>query len=222
MNLDALMEQEWNKRGASTRGAMSAILDHYGGSLPDFYLSGKKHVEDMFYALSVFGVEGPEPNESPIVEIGCGMGRLTIWLANYFPLVHATDVSRSMVERVPRVPNVRTYAVPSLVPLFGLIGSRDRPRYLFSHIVFQHMPKSIFWRYLREAETLLPKGAIFHAQMHRTAEPTEPPETDTLLVRGYTPKEIEANLDDGVWRVHSLLDVAGLSEPWAWLTLERL
>jgi 2-polyprenyl-3-methyl-5-hydroxy-6-metoxy-1,4-benzoquinol methylase len=216
---DLHMIRDWNARASTQLGAMSAIIDGYTGPSPAFYQLGKRHVEDMLLGLEAAGVEiSPAVlAHKRIVEVGCGIGRLTLWLANVFGYVAATDIAENMIRRCPALPNVDYYATPSLEIVRG--GPYDM---LVSLIVFQHMPKAIFWRYLAESYGLLRRGGIFHTQLHESDVPIEHAPSETLLVRGYTKQELRAGIDPEKWKILSLLAPAGKSETWKWLTLEKL
>src|SRR6266852_5932102 len=94
------------------------------------------------------------------VEIGCGAGRLTVHLAQYFQVVHGVDVSAGMID----------YArgrVPSNVS-FHLTGGLDIPLpdssadAIFSTHVLQHLSStaaaSVYFRQMHRV--LLPGGSI--------------------------------------------------------------
>jgi ubiquinone/menaquinone biosynthesis C-methylase UbiE len=101
--------------------------------------------------------QGKPPGEMRVLEIGCGVGRVTRALANLFGEVHAVDVSGEMVRQAALAlsdrPNAFVYqnngkdltVVPSLQFDFA-----------FSSIVFQHIPsREVIESYVREVHRLL-------------------------------------------------------------------
>lgn len=108
--------------------------------------------------LAELGVE-PDP-AGTIVEIGCGVGRLTRALARRAARVIAVDVSREMLARArelnPALDNV-TWLHGDGRSLAGVAdASADG---CFSHVVFQHLPDpELTLGYVREMARVLRPG----------------------------------------------------------------
>jgi SAM-dependent methyltransferase len=106
------------------------------------------------------------------VEIGSGLGRICLALAEEFDQVIGVDVSETMVARarelVPQE-NVR-FAVVSgadLRPVAG--GSTD---FVTTFTVFQHMPKaSLIEAYIAEVARVLRPGGVLAAQWNNLPHP---------------------------------------------------
>jgi ubiquinone/menaquinone biosynthesis C-methylase UbiE len=64
---------------------------------PEFYAHGAENWGQYRRHWELYGV-----NRKSCVEIGCGAGRITLQLANYFDYVHAIDVSEAMIEYARR------------------------------------------------------------------------------------------------------------------------
>lgn len=206
-----LARKEWDERASTLQGAMKAILDQYEGDIETFYESGKKHVNDMMFALSSVGVDSSRFKR--VVDVGTGLGRLAVHFADLFESVWATDISQEMIDKARRKGNISylcTGTLSVLPPIFDAI---------LSHIVFQHMSKEQFWRYLDESWEILKTGGIFCTQMHETTYPHDP--DGTILVRGYTKQELEDEIDPAKWEILGLLHPAGQSEVWKWLILRK-
>ncbi len=98
--------------------------------------------------------------EDRLVEIGCGVGRLTRVLASRARCVHALDVSGEMLERARR----------EHPDLHGVVWVQGDGRSLagipdawadgvFSHVVFQHLPDpELTYGYVREMGRVLRPG----------------------------------------------------------------
>jgi SAM-dependent methyltransferase len=95
-----------------------------------------------------------------VVEIGCGVGRVTRWLAREAATVRALDVSAEMLERARELN-------PGLDSVTWLLGDgeslapvEDRSADLvFSDVVFQHIPEpAVQLGYVREIGRVLRPG----------------------------------------------------------------
>lgn len=101
-----------------------------------------------------------------VLEIGCGIGRLLRPLSRRVARAVGVDLSRQMIELA------RDYCVgfPN-VELHATDGSLEflpdrRFDFVFSHIVFQHVPRKAYvQRYLRDASRVLKPGGILRVQV---------------------------------------------------------
>jgi SAM-dependent methyltransferase len=103
-----------------------------------------------------------------VLEIGCGIGRMTAALARRFREVEGIDVSEEMVRRateaLAETPNVRV-SVANGTDL-ATFGDRSFD-FVFSYLVLQHIPdREITKRYLREAGRVLRPGGWMHVQVN--------------------------------------------------------
>lgn len=205
------MASDWDDRAATKSEAMRFILDGWRGSEDAFFEQGKAHWEDMLHALSLKGITIPE--NAVGLELGCGCGRMTMWMANDFLRLYATDVSSKMIDLAPEIDNV-IYQVTDTIEYISPVD------FVMSHLVLQHMMKDYFWQYLKEAHDILVQGGVFVTQLHETEVPIEHGD-NTLLVRGYTQEELLEGLDEEKWEIVSLLEPAGISEVWKYLILRK-
>ncbi len=109
---------------------------------------------------SVFGRLGAEPRGGLCIEVGCGFGRMTPFLAERFDRVLALDVSPAMLARVTPLPNVELRAT-SGERLDGVEnGVADT---LLCYLVLQHVPsRRVVLSLLAEfARVLAPGGQAF-------------------------------------------------------------
>jgi SAM-dependent methyltransferase len=119
----------------------------------EFYALGRQDWADFLAHWERYGVM-----PGSCVEIGCGAGRLTIPMAEFFTHVHGVDVARRMLDRVPPLPNVTLHKTDGLtLPLAD--GSVDAA---FSTHVFQHFGSNEdAQRNWREIERVLrPSGTL--------------------------------------------------------------
>lgn len=157
---------------------MGAFWDERAREDPFFFVDDmqayKGADEDAFWAFGDTVLDGfsqrlPMPALDPravVVDVGCGIGRMTRALAARVGHVHAIDVSAEMLERAreanPHLDNVTWHRGDgvSLRPLED--GSVDG---VFSVVVFQHVPDpEITYGYVTEMGRVLRPGgwAAFH------------------------------------------------------------
>lgn len=131
-------------------------LDYADPDLERFWAGGEQAVDAILGALGVTVGPGDE-----LVEIGCGVGRLTRPLAVRAAGVTAVDVSAEMLDRARRLN-------PGLANVRWLHGNGESLEGVpdasadgcFSHVVFQHLPDAaLTLGYVREmARVLRPRG----------------------------------------------------------------
>lgn len=145
--------------------------------------------EDLDRVLGAAGVT-VEPQDV-VVEIGCGVGRLTRVLAERAAWVIALDVSAEMLalarEKNPALENVE-WVHGDGVSLAGIgDGAADK---VVSHVVFQHIPDpQITLGYIREVGRVLKPGGVtaIHVSNDKSVHEWSPSFGDrvrTLLGRG--------------------------------------
>jgi SAM-dependent methyltransferase len=130
-------------------------LDYSSPDLDAFWASGEK-VVNLFAERLEFEI-GPEQD---LVEIGCGVGRLTRVLAARARSVRALDVSAEMLDRArrhnPGLEGVEWLQGDGLHLTGVADASADG---VFSHVVFQHIPDpAITYGYVTEIGRVLRPG----------------------------------------------------------------
>jgi len=127
-----------------------------------FFDTGRAVVDDMLSALHI----SPR-REWKVLEIGCGLGRLTRRLAALAPDTIGVDVSPAMVEKARRLtPSIR-YDVVSGVNLAAFADSTFD--LVFSFIVFQHLPSAqLTLNYVSEMARVLKPGGLVAFQVPTT------------------------------------------------------
>jgi SAM-dependent methyltransferase len=144
-----------------------------------FFLSGDE-------AAAFVRDSGYQPNgQDRMVEIGCGIGRMTHGFAQLFGEVHAIDVSEEMIRQAKdnliHLNNVSLYNTSGsdLAPFAD--ASID---FCFSYIVFQHIPsKDIIFNYFAEAGRVLRPGGVFHVQVKGLPDPDVGTQPGILAVK---------------------------------------
>lgn len=166
------MREFWDER--ATENAFFFVDDRVDYRHPDlerFWQAGERDLDNL---LNLLGV-ALAPSER-VLEIGCGVGRLTRALARRSSSVLAVDVSARMLELArrhnPELGNVEWIlgdgctlgAIPS-----AAVGA------CISHVVFQHVPDpAITLGYIREMGRVLCPGGWAAFQISNDARVHEP------------------------------------------------
>jgi SAM-dependent methyltransferase len=155
-----------------------------------YWESGRR---DLGILLSVGTGAGPL-GTGLVVDLGCGIGRLTRPLSEKFNQVLAVDISGEMLAMARK-------NVPGDHVDFALVGADcglDVPNcaadVVLAWTVFRHTPKSVFVRYLSEAWRVLKPGGrlLFEAQIRDSGNLANPPEYQPVTEREYSKEELRS------------------------------
>lgn len=160
------MREDWDRRARDDAERFIYTRDS-AADVADFARSGEANYNQLVRPFLPILLNGRPARSARVVEIGCGVGRMTEWFARDFGFVEALDVSPAMIEgarrRLGHAPNV-TFHVgdgSDLAPVSG--GSADL---VFSYIVFQHIPsREVIENYVGEAARVLNDGGAFKLQL---------------------------------------------------------
>jgi SAM-dependent methyltransferase len=111
--------------------------------------------------------------DGSVLNIGCGIGRVDLYLAPHVRELCAIDVSGEMLarakERLRGCPNVRFLEVGNRDFLAAFAdGTMDL---VFSYLVLQHLEKEDAVKYMREAARVLKPGGVFVTQFPNYLSP---------------------------------------------------
>lgn len=135
--------------------AVDSRLEYGNPDLERFWAEGRKDLDTL---LGLVGAEVREGDD--VVEIGCGVGRMTRVLSERGATVRALDVSERMLDQArrhnPGLDNVE-WLLGDGESLAGIeSGSADA---VVSHVVFQHIPDpAVTLGYVREIGRVLRPG----------------------------------------------------------------
>ncbi|HTE47405.1 MAG TPA: class I SAM-dependent methyltransferase [Gemmatimonadaceae bacterium] len=126
----------------------------------DFFASGERDAEHI---LSIVGTYVGEWKTA--LEIGCGVGRLTLPISRRFERITAVDIAPTMLRKLDE--NCRARGVNIVTSM--LAGERwelGGPVDLcYSRIVFQHIePWSVITDYFKRIAACLTVGGVFYVQ----------------------------------------------------------
>lgn len=171
--LDALIRRvhlAWEKLGRNQAHWSVLTADKYqpdqlAAHLQEFYGTGEGSVARVAATFQRCGVTPPPGAEC--LEFGCGVGRMTLWLAKHFENVHACDVSAPHLEKgreylgAQGVRNVVWHHVRSL----DVLDHLPKVDVVVSEIVLQHNPPPVMLRILRNLLASLKPGGIAFVQI---------------------------------------------------------
>jgi SAM-dependent methyltransferase len=130
----------------------------------EFFESGRREIATVLQCLSSMGLT--PANDAPVLDFGCGVGRLTRALAGHFTECHGVDIAPTMIEKA------RAYHQAEPRCRFHLNESSDlrifpdgRFGFIYSSIVLQHIATRYVELYLREFGRVLRPGGILVFQI---------------------------------------------------------
>lgn len=142
---------------------MHYIADHREEwrNTDEFFDTGRTDVE-RFLA----GVDWGDTSGASLLEIGCGLGRMTRFFAPHFASITGVDISHEMVRGAKalnaELPNLHFEACSGTDLRKFADASFD---FVISYIVFQHLPRpEIVHGYIREGIRVLKPAGRFRFQ----------------------------------------------------------
>lgn len=187
------MKSDWNER-ARENAMYYVVSAHKDWDEDEFFASGGINVRDQILADLDEICRGRDPNQMTMLEIGCGVGRMTMHLAKIFGRVEAVDVSGEMIARARE--NVADLDNVGLSETSGADLSPfpdDHFDFCFSFIVFQHIPeRDAVIGYLKEAHRTLKRDCLFKFQVQGGYLE----QTDTWLGVGFSEQEMTELADE--------------------------
>ncbi|MCF6369505.1 class I SAM-dependent methyltransferase [Rhizobium halophilum] len=189
MSDQRIMKDYWNREGSGDKANWH--IAHIDDE-EEFFASGKKDLDKVFE-----GDLGRLKSGSTILDVGCGRGRLARALAQARPDVRVCgiDVAPSMIQSAMK-------ANSHIINLSFCVGDGVSLSafpdqvfdYVYSYIVFQHLPRHITAQYIADAARVLKrKGTlIFQVQGSEELMPVDPPWNNFRKIRYYTEEQAKA------------------------------
>ena len=170
------MRRDWDRR-ARENARYYVATGQKEWTDEEFFEAGEQEVKGHILNDLQNICQGRDPKSMRVLEIGCGAGRVTRALANFFGEVYAVDISPSMVQQARQAlaafPNAHVFCNNgrdlSVVrrnwwERLG-IGKLELD-FAFSCLVFQHIPsREVIESYVREVHRLLKPGSLFKFQL---------------------------------------------------------
>ncbi len=158
----ARMKTDWDQRARENARWFINTLS-VGQTEEEFDLTGRRDFDGLVMADLPLLTDGRDPCSLRLLEIGCGIGRMSRYLAEVFGQVEAIDVSGEMVSRARE--RLRGMANLSFHESNGVdLSLFDDESFdtVFCAYVFQHIPdEGVIESYIREAFRVLRPRGIF-------------------------------------------------------------
>lgn len=130
-----------------------------------FYLTGKPNVETLWHTLARNGVD--PTGYKTCLEYGCGLGRVTRWLAERFTTVYGYDISRAHLEGAAHYLARRSIGNVEWRHVSGPDDLDVLPRVdvVYSVIVLQHNPPPVMAMIVEALLAALNPGGVAYFQV---------------------------------------------------------
>lgn len=131
----------------------------------DFRKSGRNNVKEFILEDSIIK-NNIKFEDSVVLEIGCGVGRMTEFLADNFKNVIAIDISKNMLaiarDRLKNFKNIEYFvSTGSRIPI-----DKESADFVFSYIVFHHfLSQKMVLDSLKDIYRILRGGGIAKIQV---------------------------------------------------------
>jgi SAM-dependent methyltransferase/glycosyltransferase involved in cell wall biosynthesis len=189
----SIMKSEWDERARLNPmhyiASSKVVWDE-----KEFFSGGAGDV-DRYIGSDLEAIcAGREARAMRMLEIGCGIGRMTRHLAEIFGEVHGVDVAPTMVslgqEKMKDLTNVYLHETNGTD--LGMFDEHSFD-FAFSYIVFQHVPfREAVVSYFREVHRTLKPGCLFKFQVQGAA--IERP--DTWVGVGFSAAEMQRHAQE--------------------------
>jgi SAM-dependent methyltransferase len=136
----------------------------------EFMATGKAEVETVMEHLSHLGIVLDCTGSA--LDFGCGVGRLTQALGQYFASCVGVDIAKGMIEKAEAM-NKKTNCRYITNTELRLPFSESSFSFIYCNIVLQHIPRRFAVQYLREfVRVLAPNGVLIFGVQDSFAAPT--------------------------------------------------
>jgi len=208
-------KKKWNELGS--KNPRYYVLTDYGEKITEekFKEAGKKDYRDLIENDGLLKERLSPFKEKTVLEIGCGIGRITFFIANHFKSVTGIDISESMIheakERLSNTTNATLVATDGLQYPFP----ENTFDFVFSFIVFQHMPdrKTIQSNIQEIGRVLNPRGI---AKIQLRGLPTS--KKNWFYGPSFTSKDLPSLLENSNL---SVIKTEGVGSRYFWVWLSK-
>lgn len=209
-------KNKWNK--LAVKNSRYFVMTDFGEDITEteFRETGEKDFKELVLNDDLIKDRLGNFKEKIALEIGCGTGRITEFLSRYFKKVFAVDISEKMIEegqrRLKDVSNIEFAAINGMQ--YPVIDDSSID-FVFSYIVFQHMPnKKVIKKNFEEIKRVLKNDGIAKIQVRGL--PTN--KFNWFYGPSFTKKDIEKlTAETGM----KLLKTSGENKRYFWLWISK-
>ncbi|MCB9538365.1 MAG: methyltransferase domain-containing protein [Myxococcales bacterium] len=201
MDIREKMRRDWDRR---------ARVD------PRYWVAATEEADEASYLESgardaqalLDGLEGRVGADARVLDLGCGIGRMTARLVGHFAEVIGVDVSPAMIDEArtlhPETEGLRFQANSGA----DLSDFGDAAFDLvFSYSVLPHLPPDVVRAYFYEVNRVLKPGGWFRYQFWVGPEARGHADNDTLNIRVYDHDAFSALNREAGFRVEAVTDI---------------
>lgn len=218
-NVIEWMKKDWDER--ANVDAMYFVRTQFNQTENDFWDGQKPRDNEILGGeTSKFNqiIQSKDPKKMKVLEIGCGIGRVLVSMAEIFGEVVGVDISSKMVniarKYLKNYPNCKVYENSgSDLSLFP----ENYFDCCYSLLTFQHIPqKEIVSNYIKEVARVLKPTCIFRFQVHGDAK-NKPKKLDTWNGVRFTSQEIHKMAEENNFEI---LEEKDQNDQYYWLTFK--
>lgn len=200
MDIREKMRRDWDRR---------ARVD------PRYWVAATEEADEDSYERSgeqdaaalIEGLRGRVGPDARVLDLGCGIGRLTARVARAFARVDGVDVSPEMIDQARRLhgdlDNV-AFHVNSGADLAGFADATFD--LVFSYAVLPHVPADVVRAYFREVNRVLKPGGWFRFQFW-IGEEHPAGANDTLSIRVWSPDALQSLARTSGFALHEIDEI---------------
>lgn len=157
---------KWNELAEKNAAYYIMTDKSKSDSEESFKLSGEQDVRKFFLEDEVLHSVISTEKKAKVLEIGCGTGRLSEFIAPHVQTLHAVDISEKMILQAQQRLHTLTNAVFTATDGMSFQLEDDSIDVVFSYIVFQHMPSiDIVQKNINEISRILKSSGVAKIQL---------------------------------------------------------
>jgi ubiquinone/menaquinone biosynthesis C-methylase UbiE len=185
MDLKAL-QKNWDKFGKEDPFWAILLDPKKRGNkwnIDEFFNTGVQEIDAIMKYIESLGIKLPRRRA---LDFGCGVGRLTQALANYFDEVYGVDIAPSMIELAKKYNRYGDKCKYLLNESDDLkLFSDNFFDFIYTNITLQHMEPGYSKKYIREFVRTLSPGGLLIFQL-----PSEKRNKISRIVRSILPQSL--------------------------------